>query len=165
MAVSEQDLQLPLAECYSGYCSNCTASVSVHKCVHISASHTYSGASMGHPSPVPCVCVCVCVSVQVCRLCKPCRSAKDTFVLKQAFLEHLGRRNFARVVPEPIYVSALQSVWCVGVYMSGTGVCGVCTRVIYLWCVCVLFAFSRTLLLWSSLRIPVTPPSQMPTGC
>ena len=51
MAVSEHDLQLPLPECYSGYCSNCTARVSVR----ITASHTCSGPAW-HRDGVTSVC-------------------------------------------------------------------------------------------------------------
>ena len=46
MVVSEQDLQLPLTECYSGFCSNCTASVSVCMCVCDCEHESCSGARM-----------------------------------------------------------------------------------------------------------------------
>ena len=44
--MSEQDLQLPLTECYSGFCNNCTASVSEH--IHTHASVCVQVCDHGH---------------------------------------------------------------------------------------------------------------------
>jgi tubulin monoglycylase TTLL15 len=45
---------------------------------------------------------CTGCKLSICSLCSQCITPKEEYILKQAFLEHLGRRNFARVIPPPI---------------------------------------------------------------
>ena len=49
------------------------------------------------------------VFLQVCRLCKPCRTERETFELKRAFLEHVSRRNFRRLLPDSKHRDQLSS--------------------------------------------------------
>lgn len=39
--------------------------------------------------------------LQICKLCSMCLSKEESFMLKTAFLEHLNRRNFIRIIPPP----------------------------------------------------------------
>ena len=47
--------------------------------------------------------------LQVCRLCKPCRTERESFELKRAFLEHVSRRNFHRLLPDSKHRDQLSS--------------------------------------------------------